>query len=118
MITQNLFNKKPKTFMDYEPGKLPSKKDWDTQTKTETKAYGPFVSNVKLVGDDITEKDYDTFFEGFTDPYGEKANKNEKRSLQISVQVRIIEPGILRVHPLHKQMRLLKDLIKKKQKAY
>ncbi len=65
MITQNLFNKKPKTFMDYEPGKVPNKNEWNKQTTTKTKTYEPFASNVKLVGDDMTEKDYDTFFEGF-----------------------------------------------------
>ena len=64
MITQNLFNQKPKTFMDYEPDKVPSKKEWGTQTKTESHVYDPFVSNIKIVGDDVTEKDYDTFFCG------------------------------------------------------
>ena len=72
MITQNLFNKKPKTFMDYEPGKLPGKKDRDTQTKAKAKTYDPFAYNVKIVGDNVTKKDYDAFFEGFNDPYGEK----------------------------------------------
>ncbi len=65
MITQNLFNNRPKTFMDYESGKVPSKKEWASQSTTQTKTYDPFASNVKLVGDDMTEKDYDTFFEGF-----------------------------------------------------
>ncbi len=78
MITQNLFNKKPKTFMDYKPGKLPSNKDWDTQTKSETKNYAPFASNVKIVGDNVTKKDYDDFFEGFNDPYGEKREQERK----------------------------------------
>lgn len=78
MITQNLFNKKPKTFMDYEPGKLPSNKDLDTQTKAEAKTYDPFASNVKIVGDNVTKKDYDDFFEGFNDPYGEKREQEEK----------------------------------------
>ena len=63
MITQTLFNTRPKTFMDYEPGKIPNKNEWDK--KTTTKTYDPFASNVKLVGDDMTEKDYDDFFEGF-----------------------------------------------------
>ncbi len=65
MITQNLFNTRPKTFMDYEPGKIPKKEEWASQSTTQTKTYDPFASNVKLVGDDVTEKDYDTFFEGF-----------------------------------------------------
>ena len=84
MITQNLFNKRPKTFMDYEPGKIPKKSEWKTQTITETKTHDPFTSNVKLVGDDVTEKDYDTFFEGFNDPYGEK----RKQELQQKEQER------------------------------
>ena len=50
--------------MDYEPDKVPSKKEWGTQTKTESNVYDPFVSNIKIVGDDVTEKDYDTFFCG------------------------------------------------------
>ena len=65
MITQNLFNTRPKTFMDYEPGKIPKKEEWGSQSTTQTKTYDPFASNVKLVGDDMTEKDYDAFFEGF-----------------------------------------------------
>ncbi len=39
MITQDLFYKKPKTFMDYEPGKVPSKNEWDTQTTTLLLSY-------------------------------------------------------------------------------
>ncbi len=65
MITQDLFNKRPKTFMDYEPGKIPSKKNSTLQTTTQTQPQNPFASNVKIVGDDVTEKDYDAFFEGF-----------------------------------------------------
>ncbi len=87
MITQNLFNKKQK-------------------------AYDPFASNVKLVGDDITEKDYNDFFEGFNDPYGEKKNKSEKKSLPIYVQTQIRETSILRVRPLHKQPHFLRGLIR------
>ncbi len=82
MITQNSFNKKPKTFMDYEPGKIPGKTEWGTQTKSETKAYNPFESNVKLVGDDITKKDYDNFFEEFSDPYGEKRKQRLQQKEQ------------------------------------
>ena len=82
MITQNLFNKKPKTFMDYEPGKIPSNKDRGTQTKSETKTYAPFASNVKIVGDNVTKKDYDDFFEGFNDPYGEKRKQEQQREYQ------------------------------------
>ena len=51
--------------MDYEPGKVPRKEEWDKQTTTKTQPQNSFLSNVKLVGDDMTEKDYDTFFEGF-----------------------------------------------------
>lgn len=79
MISQNLFNKKPKTFMDYEPGKVPSSKDLGTQTKAETKTYTPFSTNVKIVGDNVTKNDYDTFFEGFNDPYGEKRKQEQQR---------------------------------------
>ncbi len=57
MLTQNSFNKKQK-------------------------AYDPFASNVKLVGDDITEKDYDDFFEGFNDPYGEKREQERQQKEQ------------------------------------
>lgn len=64
-MIQNLFNTRPKTFMDYESGKIPNKKDWTSQTTTQTQSQPPFASNVKIVGDDVTEKDYDTFFEGF-----------------------------------------------------
>ena len=84
MLTQNLFNKKPKNFMDYEPGKLPSNKDWDTQTKSETKNYAPFASNVKIVGDNVTKKDYDDFFEGFNDPYGEKREQEQQRKERLA----------------------------------
>ena len=84
MLTQNLFNKKPKTFMDYEPGKLPSNKDWDTQMKSETKNYAPFASNVKIVGDNVTKKDYDDFFEGFNDPYGEKREQEQQRKERLA----------------------------------
>ncbi|MEE1301586.1 MAG: hypothetical protein UHD64_02285 [Bacteroidales bacterium] len=77
-----MFSKKPKTFMDYEPGKLPSNKDWDTQTKSETKNYAPFASNVKKVGDNVTKKDYDDFFEGFNDPYGEKREQERQQKEQ------------------------------------
>ena len=54
--------------MDYEPGKIPSNNTYGTQTKAETKTYDPFGSNVKIVGDNVTEKDYDDFFEAFNDP--------------------------------------------------
>ncbi len=84
MLTQNLFNKKPKTFMDYEPGKLPNNKDWDTQTKSETKNYAPFASNVKIVGNNVTKKDYDDFFEGFNDPYGEKREQEQQRKERLA----------------------------------
>ena len=56
MLIQNLFNKNPKTFVDYEPGKLPGKKDRGAQTKAETKTYAPFTSYVKIVGDNVTKK--------------------------------------------------------------
>ncbi len=89
MITQNLFNKKSKTFMDYEPGKLPGKKDRGAQTKAEAKAYNPFASNVTLVGDNITQKDYDDFFEGFNDPYGEKREQERQQKKQLRQEPKI-----------------------------
>ncbi|MBR5543093.1 MAG: hypothetical protein IKU65_03245, partial [Oscillospiraceae bacterium] len=65
MITQDLFNKKPKTFMDYEPGKVTGKNEWTSQATTQSKAQNAFSSNVKIFGDKVTEKDYDEFFKGF-----------------------------------------------------
>ncbi len=104
MLTQNLFSKKPKTFMDYEPGKLPSKKDRDTQTKAETKNYAPFASNVKIVGDNVTKKTMMISLKGSMTHTEKKENKNgsgknrsEKKGLPISVQTPIIKTGILRV---------------------
>ncbi len=51
--------------MDYESGKIPNKKDSAPQTIRKTQPQDQFASSVKIVGDDVTEKDYDTFFEGF-----------------------------------------------------
>ena len=68
--------------MDYAPGKVPSKNEWDIKTTTKTKTYDPVASNVKLVGDDMTEKDYDTFFEGFNDPWGEKREQERQQKEQ------------------------------------
>ena len=45
--------------MDYEPSKLPTNKNWNTQTKVETKSYTPFASNVKTVGNNATKKETD-----------------------------------------------------------
>ncbi len=64
-MIQDLFNTRPKTFMDYEPGKIPNKKDSALQTTTHTQPQDPFASSVKIVGDDVTENDYHKFFEGF-----------------------------------------------------
>ena len=51
--------------MDYEPGKVPGKNEWTSQATTQSKAQNAFASNVKIVGDNVTEKDYDEFFKGF-----------------------------------------------------
>lgn len=75
MIFQNLINNKPKTFMDYEPGKVPAKKEWASLSEAQTQPKNIFESNIKLVGDDMTEKDYDAFFDGFRSANDEPAWK-------------------------------------------
>ncbi len=85
MITQNLFNKRPKTFMDYEPGKVPSRNARTAQTTKSTQSEPLFSSVVKIVGDNVTEKDYEAFFEGFnsvndTHPWREKQSRQEPKT--------------------------------------
>ena len=38
---------------------------------------------MKIVGDNVTKKDYDDFFEGFNDPYGEKREQERLQKEQV-----------------------------------
>ena len=96
MITQDLFNKRPKTFMDYEPGKIPSTKGYTTQTTAQTKPKDPFASNVKIVGDDVTEKDYDTFFEGFRSVTDKLSGRQTPRWQEPKTQITSNRPSVNR----------------------
>lgn len=42
----------------------------------------PYGSPVKIVGNNVTGKDYDAFLEGFNDPYGEKREQAQLREAQ------------------------------------
>lgn len=86
MLFQNLTNNKPKTFMDYEPGKVPAKKEWASLSEAQTQPKNIFESNIKLVGDDMTEKDYDAFFEGFKSADDEPVWKKELSLPKVRVQ--------------------------------
>ncbi len=68
--------------MDYKPGKITSKNERTSQTTTQTRPQAPFSSSVKIVGDNVTEKDYEAFFEGFNSvndilPWQEKQSWQE-----------------------------------------
>ena len=100
MLFQNLTNNKPKTFMDYEPGKVPAKKEWASLSEAQTQPKNIFESNIKLVGDDMTEKDYDAFFEGFKSADDEPVWKKELSLPKVRVQNPIYKtPEQIRVKP-------------------
>lgn len=70
--------------MDYEPGKIPSRNERTSQATTQTQPQPSFSSSVKIVGDDVTTKDYEAFFEGFnsvndTLPWQEKKSRQEPK---------------------------------------
>ncbi len=50
--------------MDFEPGKILNR-NRDSQATMQTKPQDQFPSNIKIVGDNVTEKDYEAFLEGF-----------------------------------------------------
>ncbi|MBQ4544360.1 MAG: hypothetical protein II996_02150 [Oscillospiraceae bacterium] len=102
MITQDLFNKRPKTFMDYEPGKIPSSKDYTAQTTAQTQPKDPFASNVKIVGDDVTEKDYDTFFEGFRSVTDKLSGRQNSLWQEPKTPITANRPSVSRTQGLQK----------------
>ena len=102
MITQDLFNKRPKTFMDYEPGKIPSTKGYTTQTTAQTQPKDPFASNVKIVGDDVTEKDYDTFFEGFRSVTDKLSGRQNSLWQEPTTPITANRPSVSRTQGLQK----------------
>ena len=86
--------------MDYEPGKVPAKKEWASLSEAQTQPKSIFESNIKLVGDDMTEKDYDAFFEGFKSADDEPVWKKELSLPKVRVQNPIYKtPEQIRVKP-------------------
>ncbi len=69
--------------MDYEPGKIPSKDEWETQTTSETKPISNLIDSItKTAERNLVKKGYDTFSESFIDPYGEKREQELQQKEQ------------------------------------
>ena len=69
--------------MDYEPGKIPSKDEWETQTTSETKPISNLIDSItKTAERNLVKKGYDAFSESFIDPYGEKREQELQQKEQ------------------------------------